>query len=86
MPTTTYREFIEQKVNLDKTYGHHINPEDIHPILKPHQRDIVRWAVQGGRRAIFAAHETEKMHYRVPTATGDRHWWHCRPNPKRGRP
>lgn len=55
MPTTTYREFIEQKVNFDKTYGHHINPEDIHPILKPHQRDIVRWAVQGGRRAIFAA-------------------------------
>lgn len=55
MPTTTYREFIEQKVNFDKTYGHHINPEDIHPILKPHQRDIVQWAVQGGRRAIFAA-------------------------------
>ena len=55
MLTTTYREFIEQKVNFDKTYGHHINPEDIHPILKPHQRDIVRWAVQGGRRAIFAA-------------------------------
>lgn len=55
MPTTTYREFIEQKVNFDKTYGHHIDPEDIHPILKPHQRDIVQWAVQGGRRAIFAA-------------------------------
>ena len=55
MPTTTYREFIEQKVNFDKTYGHHIDLEDIHPILKPHQRDIVQWAVQGGRRAIFAA-------------------------------
>ncbi|MCT1880526.1 hypothetical protein M3C26_06940 [Kocuria rhizophila] len=55
MPTTTYREFIEQKVNFDKTYGHHIDVEDIHPILKPHQRDIVQWAVQGGRRAIFAA-------------------------------
>lgn len=55
MLTTTYREFIEQKVNFDKTYGHHIDPEDIHPILKPHQRDIVQWAVQGGRRAIFAA-------------------------------
>jgi hypothetical protein len=25
-----------------------------HPILKPHQSDIVRWAVRGGRRAIFA--------------------------------
>jgi superfamily II DNA or RNA helicase len=26
-----------------------------HPILKPHQAALVRWAVEGGRRAIFAA-------------------------------
>jgi hypothetical protein len=28
---------------------------EINPILKPHQRAIVRWAIAGGRRAIFAA-------------------------------
>jgi vacuolar-type H+-ATPase catalytic subunit A/Vma1 len=27
----------------------------IHSLLKPHQADMVRWAVQGGRRAIFAS-------------------------------
>jgi DNA methylase len=27
----------------------------IHPLLKPHQRALVEWAVHGGRRAIFAA-------------------------------
>lgn len=27
----------------------------VHPTLYPHQRDLVTWAVRGGRRAIFAA-------------------------------
>lgn len=50
-----YQEFIEQKVNFNKTFGHRIDVDDVHPLLKPHQRDIVQWAVEGGRRAIFAA-------------------------------
>ncbi len=45
----------------------------------------VRWYDIPARRRI-AAHETEKMHYRVPTTVGDLHWWNCHPNPKRGRP
>jgi DNA modification methylase len=53
--TVTYEEFIEEKVNFDQTYGHDIDLEDINPILKPHQAEIVQWAVKGGRRAIFAA-------------------------------
>ena len=32
-----------------------IDAEEISAVLKPHQRDAVMWAVQGGRRAIFAA-------------------------------
>ncbi|MFN6266737.1 MAG: DNA methyltransferase [Alphaproteobacteria bacterium] len=35
--------------------GFDIKPEAAHPCLYPHQRDIVRWAVQGGNRAIFAS-------------------------------
>ncbi len=50
-----YQEFIEQKVNFDQSFGFDIDPADIHPILKPHQRDIVEWAVKGGRRAVFAS-------------------------------
>lgn len=45
----------------------------------------VRWYDIPARRRI-AAHETEKMHYRVPNILGDLHWWHCHPNPNRGRP
>lgn len=30
--------------------GYTIEPANLHPILYPHQRDIVQWAVQGGTR------------------------------------
>lgn len=33
--------------------GFDIDPNDISPILKPHQRDAVLWAIRGGRRALF---------------------------------
>lgn len=50
-----YAEFLADKVRFDETYGHQIDRDDLHPILLPHQRDIVEWAVRGGRRAIFAS-------------------------------
>ena len=49
-----YMEFIADK----RTHAPHsgFDPGDsISDVLFPHQRDIVRWAVIGGRRAIFAA-------------------------------
>ena len=52
---TTYDEFLREKVNFDKRYGKPIKATAVNAILKPHQRDIVTWAVEGGRRAIFAA-------------------------------
>jgi hypothetical protein len=51
----SYEDFLKEKVNFSTTYGFDVDPSDINPILKPHQAAIVRWAVQGGRRAIFAA-------------------------------
>jgi hypothetical protein len=51
----TYSDFIASKVQFEKYYGHDVTDTDIHPILKDHQRAIVRWAVKGGRRAIFAS-------------------------------
>ena len=50
-----YSDFLRGKVAFDQTFGHDVHPSEVHPILKPHQRDIVVWAVTGGRRAIFAA-------------------------------
>ena len=32
-----------------------VQAHEVNPLLKPHQRDIVQWAVRGGSRAIFAA-------------------------------
>ncbi|WP_395452874.1 DNA methyltransferase [Azospirillum melinis] len=49
-----YRRFLEKKVRMAAAMGFEIDDADINPILKGHQRAIVRWAVRGGRRAIFA--------------------------------
>jgi hypothetical protein len=50
-----YLEFLASKFKFSKSYGFEIADDEINPILKPHQRDIVRWAVHKGRAAIFAA-------------------------------
>lgn len=51
---TEYESFLAEKVAFDHAYGFEVGDDQINPVLKPHQRDIVRWAVRGGRRAIFA--------------------------------
>lgn len=48
-----YKEFLESKIELATESGFIVDPEDINPALKPHQRDAVRWALKGGRRALF---------------------------------
>jgi hypothetical protein len=50
-----YVDFLKEKCKFSKALGIEIDPAEINPALKPHTRDIVRWAVAGGRRAIFAA-------------------------------
>ena len=50
----TYQEFLESKIELAPISGVEIEPDEINPVLKPHQRAAVRWAVRGGRRGIFA--------------------------------
>lgn len=51
----SYAEFLAEKVNFGQEYGFTVDDAAISPILNPHQRAIVQWAVAGGRRAIFAA-------------------------------
>ena len=50
-----YRAFLEAKIRMAPAVGFEIGDDEINPILLPHQREIVRWAVRGGRRAIFCA-------------------------------
>ena len=51
----SYDDFVRNKAKFDKHFGFDVDAADVHPILKPHQSAIVRWAVKGGRRAIFCA-------------------------------
>ena len=51
-----YRTFLEAKAPVPSLDGRtDVTAGDVHPMLFPHQRAIVEWAVKGGRRAIFAA-------------------------------
>ena len=53
-----YNEFLNLKIDLSKESGFDI--ELNHDYLKPHERDIIKWAVKGGKRAIFTAFGTGK--------------------------
>lgn len=49
----TYLEFLKSKIVLAKESGFDVDPGEINPNLKPHQRDSVIWALRGGHRALF---------------------------------
>ena len=49
-----YYEFLKSKMAIAKDSGFVISPDELNEALKPHQRDMVAWALKGGRRALFA--------------------------------
>lgn len=51
----SYERFLHAKVAEAASIGFTVEESEISSRLKPHQRAIVRWMVQGGRRACFAA-------------------------------
>jgi DNA modification methylase len=50
-----YNDFLRAKIKLAQRKGFDVPLEQINPGLKPHTRDIVRWALAGGQRAVFAS-------------------------------
>ncbi len=48
-----YNAFLKSKVVIASQSGFDVDPKEISPVLKPHQRDAVVWALRGGRRALF---------------------------------
>jgi DNA modification methylase len=48
-----YRSFLESKFKFSQFHGFDVAAEEVNPALKPFTRDVVRWAVKGGRRALF---------------------------------
>lgn len=53
--TSAYDQFLREKIKMASYKGFDVPLEEINPGLKPHTREIVRWALQGGQRAIFAS-------------------------------
>lgn len=50
-----YGDFLRAKVKLAEQIGFDVADREVNSILKPHQRDMVRWLVRMGRAACFAA-------------------------------
>ena len=50
-----YEAFLKSKIKLATKEGFTCNAGDINPALKPHNKLMVEWMVNGGRRACFAA-------------------------------
>jgi hypothetical protein len=51
----TYQEFLKQKVKIAPKDGFYLDIEKINPNLKTHNKLMVKWMVEGGRRACFAS-------------------------------
>ena len=51
----SYDSFLKSKIKLAEQFGFDVADHDVNPILKPHQRDMVRWMCKMGRAACFAA-------------------------------
>ena len=54
MEESRYMDFLKSKMAIAKDTGFKVSPNDLNSGLLPHQKDIVAWAINGGRRAIFA--------------------------------
>ena len=48
-----YKEFLKSKIELATDSGFDISTEKINKALLPHQKNAVKWALKGGRRALF---------------------------------
>jgi len=55
MSPSDYTAFLRQKIRMASFDGFDVSADELNPKLKPHTRDIVRWGLKGGRRAVFAS-------------------------------
>lgn len=48
-----YTDFLKSKIVLAPESGFEVEDSEISAALLPHQKDAVKWALKGGRRALF---------------------------------
>jgi len=59
-----YRWIVENKIDIIRGEGFEIAPDELHPALKPHTADAVRWAASRGRALLaskFGMHKTRQQ-------------------------
>lgn len=64
----SYTEFLKNKILISEDFGFDVKHEDLNEWLKPHCKDIVLWALKGGRRAIFASFGLHKTSMQLEIA------------------
>ena len=50
-----YQEFLRNKIKISERSGFDIDISEVSEHLKPHNRIMVKWLVEGGKRACFAS-------------------------------
>ena len=50
-----YSDFLKSKIKISENYGFDVDLSEINPRLKPHNKLMVKWLVEGGKRACFAS-------------------------------
>lgn len=56
----SYEDFLKSKVCLARSSGFIVDPAAINPNLQPHNKVIVPWMLEGGRRALFGSFGLQK--------------------------
>lgn len=50
-----YKEFLKSKIRISENQGFEVSIDEINPNIKPHNKLMVKWMVEGGKRACFAS-------------------------------
>ncbi|WP_424493926.1 DNA methyltransferase [Salinimicrobium sp. GXAS 041] len=50
-----YKKFLESKIVVAENFGFEVAYTDLTDKLFPHQKEIIKWSLEGGRRACFAS-------------------------------
>jgi len=66
--TDAYRQFLEAKMATAPAAGFDVAVEEVNPALKDFVQAIVRWAAEGGRRAIFSSFGLHKTSTQIELA------------------
>lgn len=63
-----YIEFLKAKVQTSAHRGIEIDPSELHPSSKPHQRDMTTWCLRNGTALLAASYGLGKTHVQIDIA------------------